>query len=91
MTYNEAKKYLDENKDKVPNSVSLFIAPKDKQAGETNLKSRIGDEENRLALEEFGFIDNTDLEVYAIFQEGERTYYPTLSYYFQTNQPNAHL
>lgn len=84
MTYNEAKKYLDENKDKVPDNVSLFIAPIGNPSGETNLKSRIGEEDNKLALEEFGFLDNDDLEVYATFQAAEKIYYPTLSYYFQT-------
>jgi hypothetical protein len=86
MTYIEAKKVIDENKDKVQDNVSLFIAPKDKQSGETNLKSRIGEEDNKIALEEFGFLDNTDLEVYATFQDGNRIVYPTLSEYFQKMQ-----
>ena len=84
MTYYEAKKYLDENKDNVPNNVSLFIAPKDNPSGETNLKLYIGDEANKAALEEFGFLENNDLEVFATFQTDGKIYYPTLSYYFQT-------
>ncbi len=84
MTYDEAKKYLYENKDKVPDNVSLFIAPKDNPSGETNLKSRIGEEANKLALEEFGFLDNDELDVFATFHADGKIYYPTLSYYFQT-------
>ena len=84
MTYNEAIKYLNDNKSKVPDNISLFIAPKDKQAGETNLKSVTTQEDNKLALEKFGFLDNDDLEVYATFEADGRILYPTLSYYFQT-------
>ena len=86
MTYSDAKKYLDENKDKIPGNVSLFIAPKDNPSGETNLKSKIGEEANRVALEEFGFLDNDDLEVFATFFADGKIYYPTLSYYFQTTK-----
>jgi len=83
MTYNEAKNYLNDNKSKVPDNVTLFIAPKDKQAGETNLKSVTTEEENKLALEKFGFLDNNDLEVYATYQNGNQIVYPTLSDYLQ--------
>ena len=84
MTYYEAKKYLEENKDKVPENVSLFIATKDNPSGETNLKPKIGEEVNNLALEEFGFLDNDYLEVFATFHTDGKIYYPTLYYYFQT-------
>ena len=83
MTYTEAKKLLDENKEKVPTTVSLFIAPKDKQSGETNLKSCIGEDDNKLALKKFGFLDNDDLEVYVTYEADGKIYYPGLSDYFQ--------
>ena len=84
MTYIQAKKELDNNVNNVPDYVSLFIAPKDKQSsGEENLKSYIGEIKNKAALEKFGYIDNDDLDVYATYQDGNQIVYPTLSCYLQ--------
>lgn len=85
MTYAEAKNYLDENKDKIPSNVSLLIAPQNFKHDEYDLKLKTGESENKSALEELGLIGNDDLEVYTVFEAGGRIYYPTLSYYFQTN------
>ncbi len=84
MTYNEAKKELDNNVNNIPFYVSLFIASKNKQAsGEENLKTCIGEIKNKAALEKFGYIDNGDLEVYATYQDGNQILYPKLSDYLQ--------
>lgn len=84
MIYDEAKEYLDSNVSKVPGYVSLFIAPKGKEAsGEENLKGYIGEQENKSALEKFGYLNNTDLQVYATYQNGNRIDYPTLEDFFR--------
>jgi hypothetical protein len=83
MTYSEALKKLNSQINNMPKYVSLFIAPKGIQLDKSNLKSHIGEENNKFALEQLGFINNDDLEVYATYQDGDRIYYPVISDYLQ--------
>ena len=84
MTYTEAKNYLESKKNLFETNVSLFIAPKNQQVGEFNLKIYSG-EDNKLALEKFGLLNNDDLEVYATYREGNIIYYPTLDSFLHNN------
>lgn len=78
MTYSEALKELNNNIDKMPKHVSLFISP---HGSEKELFSRTEQDDNRMALEERGFINNDNLEVYVTYMDGPRVYYPTLLYF----------